>query len=407
MLDQFKIITITHQHLNVEDIAQFAIHRADLPNIKDKLHFLSELLSTKEIVYLNTCNRVSYIFHGEQKLDKAFLIDFFSKINPDISQLKLESVLKYVQCLEDKEAVDHLFKVAASMESMVVGEREIFRQLREAFNASKAHGFIDDQLRLLERHFVTTAKAVYAKTGIGKNPVSIVSLAMKKFLEFVDDRESKILLIGAGETNSLVGKFLAKYQFKNVTIFNRSLDNAQTLRTMLGAEAFHLTELKNHVDGFDAIFICTAAAKPIIDSDIYRSLLQRDTNKKIIVDLSVPHNVEHQVIEQNDIEYIDIEQLRALAEHNLNLRKGELEKAKVITNKCLADFSTSFQHRQIEKMLTFIPKEIEQVKQHALENVYKQKIEALDPDAQVLIKEMMDYMAKKSVAIPMKLSKTK
>jgi len=407
MLNRFKIITITHQHLNVEDIAQFAMHRSDLSNYDDKLHFLSELLSTKELVYLNTCNRVSYIFYGDQALDKNFLIDFFSKINPEISKLKLESILKYVQCLEDTEAIDHLFKVAASMESMVVGEREIFRQLRDAFNESQKHGYIGDHLRLLERHFVTTAKEVYANTAIGQNPVSIVSLAIQKFLENIDDRDSKILLIGAGETNSLVGKFLSKYQFRNITIFNRSLDNAQALRTMLNADAFHLTELEHFTEGFDAIFICTAASKPIINSDIYRSLVQRDDSKKIIVDLSVPHNVEHNVIEQNDITYIDIEQLRALAEHNLNLRKGELEKAKVITNKCLAEFSTSIQHRQIEKMLTFIPKEIEQVKVHALENVYKDKIDALDPEAKTLIKEMMDYMAKKSVAIPMKLAKNK
>ena len=134
-------------------------------------------------------------------------------------------------------------------------------------------------------------------------------------------------------------------------------------------------------------------------------MLQRDEGEKTIVDLSVPHNVEHNVMLENKTHYIDIEQLRVLAEHNLNLRKGELSKAKKITDKCLNEFSTAVQNRQIERMLTFIPKEIQQVKKHALENVFKQKIETLDPEAKLLINEMMDYMAKKSVAIPMKLAK--
>ena len=405
MIQHFKIITVTHQHLNVEDIAQFAIHSDELSSNEDKLDFLSQLLSTKEIVYLNTCNRVSYIFHGDIALNKDFLVSFFTQINPKMSEQKLAGILKYIQCLEGQSAIDHLFKVASSMESMVVGEREIFRQLRESFNVSNKLGYIGDHIRLLERHFVTTAKEVYANTAIGENPVSIVSLAMNKFLERIEDREARILLIGAGETNTLVGKFLSKYQFTNITIFNRSLDNASNLRQFLGAEAYHLSELKEYNKGFDAIFICTASSKPIINNDIYRSLLQRDEGEKTIVDLSVPHNVEHNVMLENKTHYIDIEQLRVLAEHNLNLRKGELSKAKKITDKCLNEFSTAVQNRQIERMLTFIPKEIQQVKKHALENVFKQKIETLDPEAKLLINEMMDYMAKKSVAIPMKLAK--
>ena len=237
MIQHFKIITVTHQHLNVEDIAQFAIHSDELSSNEDKLDFLSQLLSTKEIVYLNTCNRVSYIFHGDIALNKDFLVSFFTQINPKMSEQKLAGILKYIQCLEGQSAIDHLFKVASSMESMVVGEREIFRQLRESFNVSNKLGYIGDHIRLLERHFVTTAKEVYANTAIGENPVSIVSLAMNKFLERIEDREARILLIGAGETNTLVGKFLSKYQFTNITIFNRSLDNASNLRQFLGAEA--------------------------------------------------------------------------------------------------------------------------------------------------------------------------
>lgn len=405
MLQQYKIITVTHQHLNVEDIAQFAMNREDLSSYEDKLDFLSDLLSSKEIVYLNTCNRVSYIFHGETTLSKSFLIEFFTKINPKMDEQKLEGVLKYVQVLDGNEAIDHIFRVASSMESMVIGEREIFRQLREAFNKSIEAGYVGDQLRLLERHFVTTAKEVYANTGIGENAVSIVSLAMSKFMDQVADKDARILLIGAGETNTLVGKFLSKYQFNNITVFNRTLDNASHLREMLNAEAFHLTDLQNHSSGFDAIFICTASSKPIINQELYQSLLQRDADQKVIVDLSVPHNVEHEVIEQNNTHHIDIEQLRQLAEQNLNLRKAELSKARSITDASLEKFTKAFQNRQIEKMLTFIPKEIEAVKNHALDNVYKQKIAQLEPEAQALITEMMDYMAKKSVAVPMKLAK--
>ena len=405
MFENYKIITVTHQHLNVEDIAQFTILREDLSTNEDKLACLGEVLGTKELMYLNTCNRVTFIFHGSQLIDDEFLIHFFKLINPNISTQNISSISKYVQVFEGQEAAEHLFQVAASMESLVIGEREIFRQLREAYQTSLDLGYVGDHMRILEKFMVTTAKKVYAKTAIGENPVSVVSLAIKKFIASKPKPNSKILLIGAGETNTLVGKFLAKYNFQDVSIFNRSLDNAAQLTEILKAQAYHLSDLANHTSGFDAIFICTASTKPIIDINLYRSLIQRDDSLKTIVDLSVPHNVDQNVIEQYKIDYIDIESLRILAEQNLNLRKAELTKAKSIVDIAVVEFTIACQNRKIEKMLRFIPKEIEVLKSHALDTVYKNKIEQLDPTSQALIKEMMNYMAKKCVAVPMRLAK--
>ena len=129
------------------------------------------------------------------------------------------------------------------MDSLVIGEREIFRQFRVAYEKCQAGGLTSDYLRILEKATVTTAKEVYHSTKIGEKALSIVSLAINALLKNQVSRDSRILLVGAGETNSLVGKFLKKYQFRNIKIYNRSLHNAAELSNELNAESYHIQDL--------------------------------------------------------------------------------------------------------------------------------------------------------------------
>ncbi len=403
MLDYYKIITITHQHLNIDELPQFSMPEANenpqlLLDLKEKFGF-------EELMYLSTCNRVSYILYTDQNLDKQFLSAFFKYINPQMDSEILDVVQKYVRTFEGSEAVKHIFEVASSMDSLVVGEREIFRQYREAYAQCLKIGLVKDNLRLLERYTTTTAKEVYSKTGIGERAISIVSLAVHKFIATEPHKDSRILMIGAGETNTLVGKFLKKHAFTNITIFNRSLDNAKGLSKILSAPSFHLSDLNMHEGGFDVIFICTASNDVIINSNVYSQLLKRDSSKKTLIDLAVPRNIDSDVISQYNTNYIDVESLRSLAESNMQHRKNELVKAKVIVQKNVLDYSKSFQHRQIEKMLTHLPSEIEEVKQRALNSVYKNDLASLDSSTKALIENMMDYMVKKCISVPMKMAK--
>lgn len=405
MLDNFKILTITHHNLNVDEIGHFVIHNEGREDLAKKLHSLKKDAKLDEIIYLSTCNRVSFICYSNEDFNIDYVKSFFQFVNPSLEDDKLKKISKFVDVYSGSKAVNHLFEVASSMDSLVVGEREIFRQFRDAYAMSLDMALVNDNLRMLENATVKAAKEVYDKTKIGEKPLSIVSLAVQSLMNTGISRDARLLIVGAGETNTLFAKFLKKYSFSNVCIFNRSLDNAAQLVELLEAKAFHLSELATFDKGFDVLIVCTAATSAIIDASIYRNLVQKEISEKIVIDLSVPNNVAEDVVESFDMNYIDIEELRSLSQENLAFRKKEVHAARVLLRGQLIAFNNQFQQRQIEKALNSVPAEIKQIKERALTKVYNQQIAELDDNAQALILEMMDYMEKKCIGVPMKAAK--
>jgi len=295
LLDDYKVLTITHHNINVDELGYFVIKQNSDEELQHKLDELKSAMQIEELIYLATCNRVSYIFTAATELSTEFVQQFFTAVNPDLKKETSTKIEKFVSTYEGLQAVNHVMEVASSMDSLVVGEREIFRQLRQAYSRSLEFGHVKDNLRLLDRFVVTAAKEVYEKTKIGEKPLSIVSLAVQALYACDVHEDSRILMVGAGETNTKVAKFLKKKHFRNVAVFNRSIDNAAHLSQLLSAEAYHLQDLQTYDRGFDVIIVCTGATDPVITLPIYRQLLQRDTARKVVIDLSVPANVAHEV----------------------------------------------------------------------------------------------------------------
>ena len=262
---------------------------------------------------------------------------------------------------------------------------------------------MEEETAVLEE-IVVTAKQIYSETKIGERALSIVSLAIRTMLEKIDGNGQKVLLIGSGETNQLVGKFLKKYKFSNIEIYNRTIDNAKTLAETLGASSLHLSQLSEARD-FDIIIICTSANRVVIDLPLYQKMLSGDQSKKIIIDLAVPRNVGEDVVNYSNVDYIDIQNLKALAEENLAFRKAELSKARPIVQLQLQAFRKKLHLRQFEKAISKLPVELTHVKDRAINVVYKKRINELPAEAQELVVEMMDYMEKKCVASTIKLSR--
>ncbi len=406
LISNYKLISVTHHNLELNEIANFYIKRLENTSLKDRIKALKNHFGFHEIIYLETCNRVSYIFYGEHQIDKDFLMAFFKAVNPELDEQVINNIQKYSTSLAGDAAIQHVFELASSMDSLVVGEREIFRQFRNAYAFSKDANLCNDKMRLLEKATVSTAKEVYHQTGIGEKALSIVSLAIQVMKEKNIAKDSKILLIGSGETNTLVAKFLKKYQLYNITIYNRSLNNAKHLSDLLNAPAYHISELEK-IDGkFDVIFICTSANKLIIDLDVYKKMIGKDPkSKKLIIDLAVPRNVSEDIETYFNVDYVDIESLRVRSERNLLHRKKELEKARPITEKNIDEFRSLVNRRQIESSLSGIPKEIKLVKEKAKNSVFKNRIKELDQDAQLLLDDVLNYMEKKCISIPMRLAK--
>ena len=401
MLKKYKILTVTHRTTSLQDLANFVVSYTESAELKEKLHRLRDQFALPELLYLATCNRVMYFFPTEQNIS---LSDFFRAVNPK-HQFSDEQLTKMIRCYEGQDALQHLYEVAASIDSMVVGEREILRQLREAYQQCQDWGLTGDDIRVAMKFAVQTAKSVYANTRIGEKPVSVVSLATQKLLQANLARNARILMIGAGQTNNLMAKFLAKHEFTNVTVVNRTLGRAETVAKLVNGKSLPLDHLGEYQTGFDCLIVCTGATQAIVDTELYQKLLAGETDTKIVIDLAIPYNIDQAIVEQFPVQYIEIEGLRQLARQNLDFREQEVEKGKEIIHHNLTEFHTLYQERQIEKAMQEVPSQIKAVKAHAMNKVFKKEIETLDEHTLDLLHRMLNYMEKRCISIPMQAAK--
>lgn len=402
MLDGFHILTMTHRDAPLQLLAHAVI---PAPFVAERLSELKSSFGWEELCYLATCNRVAFAFYAPDTLQENLAAKVLECLRPELPETLRTEIAGNFRLLNGADAVSHMLELAASVDSLVVGEREILRQLREAYEQSRAWGLTGDHLRLLMRYTVETAKEVYTETEIGAGALSVVALAFNEMMRTGARAHSRVLLIGAGQTNTLYGKFLLKNGFKNVTVFNRSLHRAEALAQMGNWNALALNELPFFSEGFDVMVVCTAATEPVIHPELYQTLLAGEHGPKIVVDLSVPNNVAPAVREQFDVQFIEVESLRHIASQNLQSRERAREEARrLIAGRVLA-FRERWHERQVERLLAHIPDEVHAVKTRAMEEVYAKRIALLDPTARALLGEMLDYMEKKCVAIPMKAAK--
>ncbi len=405
MVDRLQIITVTHKQTQLNKLAGLAIQAGDEKALQSKLLQIKSQFNLDEMLYMATCNRVMYCFFNKEKIDRSFLLSFTDLVHPGFTPGELEEHSAFFQVLSGEKAVRHLFEVAASIDSLVIGERQILRQLREAYEKCAQWGLTGDGLRIVVQQAILAAKSVYSNTKIGEKSVSVVALAIRELNRSALSPQSRILLIGAGQTNELAAKILTKQPFKNITVFNRTLEKAEKLAGQIGARALPLTGLANHSGGFDVMIVCTGSQKPVITPELYKDLLAGESGEKTIIDLAVPVNVHPGVVASFPVRYIEIEGLRQMARTNHTYREEEVNKARTILNAFLEGLPGLLKQRQVELAFRSVPDEVNAVKQKALNEVFRRELEQLDAPTVELVERMLNYMEKKCISIPMRVAK--
>jgi glutamyl-tRNA reductase len=406
MLAGYHLITLTHRDAPLEDISKSAIIADGPQSLKEQLFSLKRKMDWEELMYVSTCNRVMYFFYSQSVTPEYITQALLESIRLDLSATQVSSIASKMQVMHGAAAIQHVFEVASSIDSLVVGEREILRQMRQAYEQCAEWQLTSDNIRLAMRSTIETAKEIYTNTSIGEKSVSVVSLAFEAMMKQKIAKDARFLIVGAGQTNNLFSKFLLKKGFTNVAVFNRSIEKASEIAKNFDGKCFLLSELEHYSEGFDVMVVCTASSEAIINTDIYQKLLSGEKTTKVVIDLSVPNNVAQQVVENFPIKYIDIESLRDTAQKNQQYRAQESEKGKHIITRRLAEYRQLWHERQVEISLQHIPAEIKAVKEKALTEVFRKDFELLAPEAQTLLLQMLDYMEKKCVAIPMKAMKS-
>ena len=402
ILEYLKIIAFTHQQIDLKALGKLVICEQTLD---DRLRNIQSELNIKEIFYVGTCNRVEFIFTSADELNKAFISRFLHVLDMGLPEEYMEQFIENVAVFEKIEAFNHLLRISCSLESLVVGEKEILAQVRKAYEACRVAGFTSDYMRMIMNRVVKTAKEVYTNTNISKNPVSIVSLAYRKLRELNMCANSRLLIIGAGETNKNIAQYLKKHKYSNFSIFNRTIEKAEVLAKDLNGTAYPLSALADYDQGFDVIITCTGATEPILTEEIYTKLLKGDTCKKVIVDLAIPNDTAPEVVKNFPLHYIEVESLKEVARKNIQERYDELVNAEHIIDENIKEFESVLRQRKIEIAMSDVPQKIKDIKHKAINAVFADEINNLDENSRAVLEKVMDYMEKKCITIPMVMAK--
>jgi len=401
-LKYLKVIAFTHKQIELKELGKLVICQEDLTI---KLQEAKVRFQIPEIFYLATCNRVEFVMATSQVVDKDFTREFISFMNIGLCSHFLETFISGASIYEEKEALNHLLRTSCSMESLVVGEKEILAQMRKAYECCRLANLTGDYLRLVMNRVVKAAKEVYTDTNISRNPISVVSLAYRKLRELALTPNARILIIGAGETNKNISKYLQKHKYSNFAVFNRTKSKAEELAAELNGKAFDLADLANYQQGFDVVITCTSSVEPIITTEIYKTLLNGETGRKIIVDLAVPNDTAAEVVENFPINYIEVHTLNELSKSNLQERYQELVYAEKIIEQNIAEFIPVLKQRRIELAMREVPEKIKEIRKRAVDCVFAEEIQLMDDQSRQVLEKMMNYMEKKFISLPMMMAK--
>jgi glutamyl-tRNA reductase len=288
-----------------------------------------ELISEGLIV--STCNRVEVLTatRGENGRAGAERISQFLSAERTVPR---ELFSKHLYVHEDEAAVRHLFRVASSLDSMVVGEAQILGQVRRAYSVAIEAGTAGRVLHRLVHRAFHVAKRVRTETGIAASAVSISYTAVELGRKIFGSLEGRsVLLVGAGEMAELAARHLVNAGAKKLLFTNRTMDTAQQLAARYGGTAFDFAELATQLHEADIIICSTGAGGYVITPEMARRALEARRNAPaFFIDISVPRNVDPAVGQINNLFVFDIDDLEAVIASNIREREREAERAELI-----------------------------------------------------------------------------
>ncbi len=295
---------------------------------QEPLVALGSLVCLKEYYLLSTCNRVEVLFICEDsEFARGQVLELL--YGDTFSQKELE---KYVYQYEGTKAVEHLFMVASSLDSMIVGEAQILGQLKEAFRfASDQHtsGFVLN--KLLHKSF-SVAKRVRSETEIGANAVSISYAAVELARKIFGNLEGKaVMLIGAGEMAELAAEHLVGQGVSEVVVANRTLERAVNLARRFSGRAISLAEMVDQLANVDIIISSTGATEVILKKEQVKPIMRERRNQPLFfIDIAVPRDLDQDINDLDNVYLYDIDDLNNVVELNKANRDKEAIKAERI-----------------------------------------------------------------------------
>ena len=317
-------IGLNHKNCPVEVREKIAFSESALTQALIEMKKIDGL---REWFVLSTCNRVELYGRGFLGIEES-LIDFLA----DFHGLDGCAYRSYLYRHHGRDVAEHLFRVASGLDSLVVGENEIYGQIRHAFRLANEIGSLDSLLYQLIERSLRTGKRVRAETKISEGAVSVssiaVELAEKIFGKLTGER---VLILGTGKMSELTMKHLLKAGAGEITVASRTYERALELSRKYGAKPIGFDGWLSALRTSDIVISSTSAPHPVVKFEDVRTTMAARRHKPLFfIDIAVPRDVEQRVGEIDDVYLYDIDDLKTVSEANLRVRKKEISKCETI-----------------------------------------------------------------------------
>lgn len=357
---------------------------------------------TSQGIILSTCNRTEvYTIDSDTRRAERSSLDFLKAyVNiPDVD------LLQHVYCSTDKAAMEHLFRVACGLESMIVGEFEVLGQVGHALEIAERAGMVNLPLRYIFQSAIRTGRRVREETGISRNALSVSSVAVDLAAGIVGDlNRGKMLVIGAGEAGRLVAKAAKDRGISHIVVVGRTQERASALASQLGGTPVTPGNLGEELLTTNIVVTCAGAPHRILSVGQVKRAMEKRTLPLVIIDIAVPRNVEPAVGQIRNVFLYNIDDLTGLSNVNRKQREDEIQKATQIIDDELGKFALWWQEFKVRPLVRAIMSQAEEIRRSHFHRTMR-KLPHLTEEEQYSLEMMTKAIVSKILKNPIQYLK--
>lgn len=358
------VIGLNHHTSPVTLLERTTVQGDALPKVLDDLSSRDDI---SEVVVLSTCNRTE-VYAVAERFHGAFddIRDFFS----ETSGLPADEVAEHIYSQHDIGAVNHLFAVAAGLDSAVLGETEIIGQVKDAWERAMEQGVSRSSLNMLFRHALEVGKRARTETAISRSTASMSHAAVEMAEDILGTLHGRhVLVVGAGEMGEGVATALARAGAGSVAVVNRTVERGEALANKVGARVSHFDDLEKEVSAADVIVSCTGAGAHVLTEKVVRDARAGTETPLLIVDIALPRDVEPSVGQLPNVTLRDLDHLKEWANRGLEKRSAEVEQVRTIIDEETERFVADQTQRQAAPLIAQLRDAVESVRVAEIERL--------------------------------------
>jgi glutamyl-tRNA reductase len=370
---ELALIGVSHKTAPVEIRERLAFPS---DKICSALASLLEKTHAAEAMILSTCNRVEIVARGP---DAELVRDFICEYH----QIPADAIAQHLYSYENAEAIRHLFRVTASLDSMMLGEPQILGQVKEAYRLAAEAGAIGSGLSPLLDRALAVAKRVRSETGISQSAVSISFAAVELARKIFGDLSGKtVMIIGASKMGELAAKHLKRNGVASVLVTNRTFERAVELAKVFEGAAIPFEHFTDHIAHADIVISSTGAPHFIITKPLAEQIIRTRRNKPVFfIDIAVPRDVDPTVNDLDNVFVYDIDDLQQVIDANMKERMKEAGRAEEIVDREVRAFYTRMQARDVAPTIVQLRDAVEKVRREEIER-HRRLLRDMPPDQQ-------------------------